>query len=172
LRQTGGDQRRAGPLGHYLLQRIEEFPGVVLLATNLRQNIDDAFLRRVQVQIDFCNPDVYGRTQILRDMFPAGCEPPDDEDLDAFGRQFDFTGGNLRNVFIDAAFRALGDASSATHRPDSAPLSITTEHLVLAAAREYRKLSRSISAASFGRRFFEIVQSRLDFEQPVGAERG
>ncbi len=149
---------------NYLLQRVEEFSGVVILATNLKQNIDEAFLRRVQVLIDFKSPDAKDRRKILAGMFPKDVIPPADVDLQAFCEQFDFTGGNLKNVAVDAAFRAIKDAAPSGAADKHEELTITIEHLVLAAAREYRKLSRPVSSSSFGRRFYDIVKKHLQLD--------
>ena len=146
---------------NYLLQRVEEFAGVVILATNLKQNIDEAFLRRVQVLIDFKTPDAKDRQKILAAMFPADVVPPDPDDLKSFCEQFELTGGNLKNVAVDAAFRALQDQRTEARGNAHRQLQVTIKHLVLAAAREYRKLSRPVTVASFGRRFFEIVKKEL-----------
>lgn len=154
---------------NYLLQRVEEFSGVVILATNLKQNIDDAFLRRVQVLIDFKVPDAANRQKILTAMFPNDVERPNDADLMAFCEQFELTGGNLKNVAVDAAFRALHDLLAVQPADAPAlnvhrPLQVHIEHLVLAAAREFRKLSRPVSPTSFGRRFYDMVRAALLIE--------
>lgn len=144
---------------NYLLQRVEEFPGVVILATNLKQNIDEAFLRRVQVLIDFKAPDAADRRRILVGLFPPTVERPDDAELKAFCDRFELTGGNLKNVVIDAAFRAL--QSSQLDSAGDNRLRVSIEHLVQATAREYRKLSRPVTLSSFGPRYFEIVKQTL-----------
>ena len=147
---------------NYLLQRVEEFSGVVILATNLKQNIDEAFLRRVQVLIDFKVPDAQDRQKILLAMFPCHVDPPSESDLRAFSEQFELTGGNLKNVAVDAAFRAIKEQHPKTSSDHSQRLQIQIEHLVLAAAREYRKLSKPVTIASFGRRFFQMVKEGLN----------
>jgi SpoVK/Ycf46/Vps4 family AAA+-type ATPase len=146
---------------NYLLQRVEDFAGVVILATNLKQNIDEAFLRRVQVLIDFKLPDAKDRQKILTAMFPHDVIPPSAEDIKAFCEQLELSGGNLKNVAVDAAFRALRDQRSFESTEPHPRLVVALKHLVLAAAREYRKLSRPVTLASFGRRFYDIVKNEL-----------
>lgn len=149
---------------NYLLQRVEEFSGVVILATNLKQNIDDAFLRRVQVLIDFKPPDAKDRQKILAAMFPADVIPPEPAELKSYCEQFELTGGNLKNIAVDAAFRAIQEQSESPSRnptDEHSKLTVTIDHLVLAAAREYRKLSRPVSVSSFGRSYYEIVKKQL-----------
>ncbi|MEI8382942.1 MAG: ATP-binding protein [Planctomycetota bacterium] len=144
---------------NYLLQRVEEFSGVVILATNLKQNIDEAFLRRVQVLIDFKPPDALSRRTILKEMFPSDVIPPSDDELKAYCEQFELTGGNLKNVAVDAAFRAFHDPGAPKPGESHAKLRVGIEHLVLATAREYRKLSRPVTLASFGRNFYGMTKT-------------
>jgi SpoVK/Ycf46/Vps4 family AAA+-type ATPase len=90
----------------YLLQRLEEHDGVVILATNLRRNIDDAFNRRMQYVIDFPRPEETERERIWRGMFPPQSPVAPDVDFAFLARQFDLAGGEIRNVALDAAFIA------------------------------------------------------------------
>ena len=70
----------------YLLQRIEDYEGVVVLATNLRSNIDDAFLRRIDVVVDFPSPDAATRRRLWRALLPARGAGRDGVDLDFLSR--------------------------------------------------------------------------------------
>jgi hypothetical protein len=97
-------------------------------------------------------------------MFPDSVIPPDDADLKAFCEQFELTGGNLKNVAVDAAFRAIQELPANLQTIQSGKLPITIEHLVLAAAREYRKLARPVSVSSFGRRFHDIAKKHLHLD--------
>ena len=90
----------------YLLQKLEEHDGIVILATNLRRNIDDAFNRRMHYVIDFPPPDESQRVQLWRGMFPARAPVANDIDFAFLGKQFDLAGGDIRNVALDAAFLA------------------------------------------------------------------
>jgi hypothetical protein len=93
----------------YLLQKLEEHDGIVILATNLRRNIDDAFNRRMQYVIDFPRPQESERERIWRGMFPPSCPLSADVDFRFLARQFDLAGGDIRNVALDAAFLAAED---------------------------------------------------------------
>jgi ATP-dependent 26S proteasome regulatory subunit len=93
----------------YLLQKLEEHDGIVILATNLRRNIDDAFDRRMQYVIDFPRPDEAQRHRIWRGMFPPQAPLGTDLDFGFLARQFDLAGGDIRNVVLDAAFLAARD---------------------------------------------------------------
>ena len=119
----------------YLLQRIEEFEGVVILATNLRQNIDAAFLRRMHSVVEFPAPDEVAREQIWLGLFPDSLARPTDEELARLARQFPLSGGSIKNVVVDAAFRAVADAGS--RDPN-----VEMRHLGGALGRELQKLGR------------------------------
>ncbi|HET6522181.1 MAG TPA: ATP-binding protein, partial [Geminicoccaceae bacterium] len=115
----------------YLLQRMESYPGTTVLATNLRHHVDEAFLRRLQVVVEFPMPSEADRLRLWRRMFPPEAPLAADTDLDALAREVRLAGGNIRNIALAAAFGAAADG-----RP------IGMEHLWLAAAREHRKLGR------------------------------
>jgi hypothetical protein len=138
---------------NYLLQRVEEYSGVVILATNLRQNIDEAFLRRIQFQVEFPAPDGEARFRILERLLPAEVQRPPDVDLQSFARRFELSGGNLKNIVVDAIFRAYVDSGD--------EVVVRIEHLVAATAREYQKLGRPITKSEFGTEFFDFVQREL-----------
>lgn len=138
---------------NYLLQRVEEYAGVVILATNLRQNIDPAFLRRIPIVIEFPFPDAEARLQILQGMFPPDINQPDPKELRQLAERFELTGGSWKNIVIDAAFRALADVEK------GAEPTITLTHLVLATAREYQKLGKPITKGEFNYPYYEWIES-------------
>ena len=96
----------------YLLQRIEAFSGVVVLATNMKHNIDDAFLRRFQSVIHFPLPKTAERLRLWRDAIPAAVKPEAALDLPRLAEQFELSGGTIINVLRYACLRAMarGDA--------------------------------------------------------------
>jgi SpoVK/Ycf46/Vps4 family AAA+-type ATPase len=128
---------------NHLLQRIEEFSGPVILASNLSQNIDDAFLRRIHVIVDFPFPDAEARLGIWRRVFPPGLTRPDDDQLAELAQRFALPGGSIRNIALDATFGAVAE-------DNGAPPAVTLRHLVKATAREYEKLRKPISRGEFG----------------------
>ena len=130
----------------YLLQKMEGYPGAVILATNLRQNVDDAFLRRLDFIVDFPFPDAEDRTKIWRLLLPETAPVADDVDLDFLADRFRLSGGGIRNCSVAAAFLAAEDGGS-----------ITMEHLVRAVALEYGKLGRLTIEADFDR-FHEAIR--------------
>ena len=139
---------------NYLLQRVEEYAGVVILASNLRQNIDDAFLRRIHVIVEFPFPEACARFRILQGLFPPSLGHPDESELQLLSDRFKLAGGRLKNVVLDAAFRALSE--NGRHDP-----MVTLRHLVSGAAREYQKLGRPITKSEFGEDFFHWVEKDI-----------
>jgi hypothetical protein len=123
----------------YLLQRMEAHAGAVILATNLKQNIDDAFLRRLDFVVDFRFPEAADRRRIWRLVIPAETPVAADIDLDFLGDRFKLSGGSIRNCSLAAAYEAASSRQ---------PLCMA--HLVRAIAAEYEKLGRLTVEAEFG----------------------
>jgi hypothetical protein len=161
-----GQDRWANLEVNYLLQRVEEYTGTVILATNIRENIDEAFLRRIQVLLDFPRPDEQARLNILRRMFPRQVGPPAEVVLKDFARRFDVTGGNIKNAVLDSAFRAVADAGET-----KTPVAITDKHLVLGFAREFQKIGLPVTAAVFGRSYYNFVVEQLHLGLSATARR-
>jgi SpoVK/Ycf46/Vps4 family AAA+-type ATPase len=116
---------------NYLLQRMEAYRGVVILATNLKGSLDPAFLRRIRFVVSFPFPDVGQRTQIWQTIFPAAT-PTQGLEPDRLA-QLTVTGGNIRNIAINAAFLAAAE---------DAPIRMS--HLLRAARTEFAKLERPL----------------------------
>ena len=123
----------------YLLQRMEEHDGAVILASNFKENIDDAFLRRINSNVEFPRPDRASRAAIWETIFPA--ETPVGELDVAFLSQFEITGGNIKNVALTASFLAADDGESET---------VEMEHVVRALRRELQKTGRLVDPGQFG----------------------
>ena len=122
----------------YLLQRLDSYDGVVLLASNFRKNMDEAFLRRLQFIVDFPVPEAQERLQIWRRVLPPALPRADDLDLEALARRFALPGGNIRNIAVAAAFLAAEEGG---------PLAM--RHLVAATRREFQKLGKVVEASHF-----------------------
>ncbi len=135
----------------YLLQQMEQYDGVVILATNLRKNIDDAFIRRLHLVIEFPFPDEDYRLHIWQKVFPPEAPLQPDIDLQFVARQFKLSGGNIRNIALLAAFLAAEDGQA-----------IGMIHIVRALKREYQKLGKLIVAADFGAYMPLVRQSSPD----------
>jgi AAA+ superfamily predicted ATPase len=124
----------------YLLQKMEEYDGVVILATNLRKNMDDAFVRRLHVAIDFPFPEEPDRLRIWQKAFPPEAPLASDVDLPFLAKQFKLAGGNIRNIALLSAFLAA-----------EANTSIEMIHLVRSIKREYQKMGKLVTETDFGR---------------------
>jgi adenylate kinase family enzyme len=103
---SSSNDRHANQEVAYLLQRIEDFPGVVILASNLKSNIDEAFSRRFQTAIYFPIPDGLQRLRLWQNLFPQRRHLADDVDLDDLAEDNMLSGGALINVVRYAAMRA------------------------------------------------------------------
>jgi SpoVK/Ycf46/Vps4 family AAA+-type ATPase len=119
----------------YLLQKMDHFEGVAILATNLRKNMDEAFVRRLCFAIDFPFPNEEQRARIWRVLFPMEAHRDPDIGFDALGSQLRISGGSIKNIVLNAAFLAA-----------SAEQSIGMQHLLHAARREYQKMGKVLSA--------------------------
>ena len=93
----------------YLLQRIEDHPGVVILASNLKSNIDDAFARRFQSVIYFPMPNCEERLHLWNNLFPEKSVLDDGLDFRRLAEKFELSGGALTNVARYAILRAIGN---------------------------------------------------------------
>jgi SpoVK/Ycf46/Vps4 family AAA+-type ATPase len=122
---------------NYLLQRVEEHDGTVVLTTNLEGNIDDAFRRRIHLSVEFPLPDRAAREAIWDSIFPAET-PVGDLDVE-FLSSLSLTGGNIKNVALTGAFLAAEDGGL-----------VEMPHLVRATKREFEKTGNVIDPAEFG----------------------
>ena len=97
---SSSNDRHANQEVSYLLQRVEDFPGVVILATNLKANVDDAFSRRFQSMIHFAMPGIAQRRLLWRQAFSekTQCEPLLAEKLDEIATKYEMAGGAIINV--------------------------------------------------------------------------
>jgi len=121
----------------YLLQRIERFDGLVILTTNLKSNVDAAFLRRINLTVDFQTPNLVERKRLWSRVIPE-VAPRSDLDLE-FLSKFKITGADIRSVALTAAFRAA-----------DAGVPISMKEMVLALLDEYRKQGRVVETSAFG----------------------
>lgn len=122
----------------YLLQRMEAFDGVVILATNLRANLDEAFTRRLHFIVEFPFPDVADRERIWRVNVPAATPLAAGVDFRLLAERFRISGGSIRNIILAAAFLAAEDGAT-----------LGMSHLLHATRREYQKRGRLINEALF-----------------------
>jgi len=128
----------------YLLQKMEEQEGIVILATNLSKNIDDAFTRRMNFIVEFPFPNEESRLAMWHQIFP------DKTPIDTIDYQFlaklQISGGNIRNIAAAAAFLAAEDSAR-----------VDMKHIVRAAKREFQKISKDYSKEDFGK-YYELLE--------------
>jgi hypothetical protein len=121
----------------YLLQRMEAYSGLAVLATNLKGAVDAAFLRRIRFVINFPFPDAGQRAEIWRRVFPAKT-PTDGLDPSVLAR-LNIAGGNIRNIALNAAFLAAQSGE---------PVRMT--HVLRSARTEYAKLEKPLVEIGIG----------------------
>ncbi|WP_298211383.1 ATP-binding protein [Ferrimicrobium sp.] len=147
-RSEGGDahDRYANIEVAYLLQRIETFDGLAILATNLRANMDQAFIRRIDVVVDFSVPGPRERRLIWEHYLPPVVPRASDVDLGFMAHSLKLAGGAIRNICVGACFEASerdGEVSMA--------------EIIRATQRELEKLGRLCVAADFGP-YFDLIE--------------
>ncbi|MBI3284905.1 MAG: ATP-binding protein [Burkholderiales bacterium] len=122
----------------YLLQRIETYPGIVILSTNLLANMDQAFTRRFKFMIEYPFPDSEQRAQLWHAAFPAATPLADDVDFSLLAKKAALSGGNINNIALSAAFLAAAEQQAIAQR-----------HVLQATEREYHKLGKVFCGTEF-----------------------
>lgn len=130
---------------NYLLQQMEEHEGTIILASNYKKNLDDAFIRRLQFAVEFPIPDEAARKEIWVGMFPENALLGEDVDFN-FLSKFKLTGGNIKNIALLAAVLAA-DGSGV----------IGMKEILRALKREFQKMGKICTPADFGV-FYELVK--------------
>jgi SpoVK/Ycf46/Vps4 family AAA+-type ATPase len=123
----------------YLLQKIEEYEGIAILTTNLRDNIDKAFERRLRFIINFNLPDAQNRYLIWQKIFPENAPCSADLDLKFLAENFEITGANIRHIALTAAFLAADNSGV-----------IDMNQIVQALQREYQKIGQILRTRDLG----------------------
>ena len=108
----------------YLLQKMEEHDGVVILSSNLPKNLDSAFARRMHYTVEFGRPSAPLRERLWRGMFPVGVPLAPDIDYAFLAERFETTGGEIQAIALDAAFLAAAQGGM-----------LTMQHLMYAMSR-------------------------------------
>lgn len=132
----------------YLLQRMESFDGLAILTTNLRANVDEAFIRRLDAIVDFALPEEEHRRQLWARNLPPAVPRDEDIDLDFLAKRFKLSGGDIRNICVAAAFLAA-----------AAGRSLSMSDLIRSTEREYQKLGRLTVEAEFGK-YLNLTRSK------------
>lgn len=122
----------------YLLQRMEQYDGVTILATNLRANLDEAFTRRLQFVVDFPFPQAADRLRIWQTLLPPETPCAADIDFGVLAQRFELSGGAIRNILVSAAYLAADNGQV-----------VTMAHLLHGTRRELQKMGRMVGEGEF-----------------------
>ncbi|MEG2607256.1 MAG: ATP-binding protein [Lachnospiraceae bacterium] len=123
----------------YLLQKIEEYEGIIILATNFMQNFDDAFKRRFKFMVEFPFPNLEQRYQIWKHVFPEKLPLNHDVDFMFMAETFEFSGANIKNIALAASFLAAGFQDQ-----------VSMKYLIKATQNEMTKLGKILAKDSLG----------------------
>lgn len=123
-----------------LLQEVEAYDGVSVLATNYKHNIDPAFFRRMKYIVEFQFPDVDTREMLWRTTIPKGTPLADDVDIRFLAERFEFVGGNIKNCILNAAFLAAADGDGKE---------VGMKHYLMAIKYEFVKTGKVFTRADF-----------------------
>ena len=137
---TDSKDRYANNNTAFLLQRLEQYDGIVVLSTNFINNVDNAFMRRMKYILQFSVPSADVRRQIWESCFPEKMPKAAEIDFDYLAQQFDFSGANIKNVVVAAAFLA-----AAEQQP------VQMKHILLSIENEYMKFQKHILPGEFGK---------------------
>lgn len=118
----------------FLLQKMEEYDGISILATNFQQNIDEAFKRRIKYMIEFSIPDAHQRKKMWTKAFPEQAPVDKSNDYDFLAEQFKLTGSNIKNIAVNAAFMAAAEQTQ-----------IGMKQIIKALRNEYRKSGKRLT---------------------------
>lgn len=132
----------------YILQRIEEYDGIVILATNLKNNIDEAFIRRIRYVVNFVMPDSVMRYEIWKSCFSKEI-PTKDLNFQYLAEQFELSGGTIKNIVLNAVFLAASE-----DRP------VSMRHILDSLRMENLKIKKVMIASDFGEYGYYFEQER------------
>lgn len=135
--KDANDRHANGEIAH-LLQQLEEYEGITILATNLRTQIDDAFKRRIKMMVGFRLPNAETRKRLWRKAVPERAPLDADVNLDFFAEKFEISGSEIKEIVLDAAFLAAAEEKE-----------IGREHICKALKTCYEKYGRVLSEGDF-----------------------
>jgi SpoVK/Ycf46/Vps4 family AAA+-type ATPase len=131
---------------NFLLQKMDEYDGIVLMATNMRKNLDTAFTRRLHHVVEFPFPDEKYRGIIWKNAFPADTPIAENIDFQFLAGKFKISGGNIKNIAVNSAFLASSNGGK-----------VNMENIILAVKREYQKMGKMCSKSEFGQ-YYNLVR--------------
>jgi hypothetical protein len=129
------NDRHANSESAYLLQKVEEYPGVSILATNLMHNFDEAFRRRINYMVNIGMPSPEQRLRLWQQMVPPGAPLAEGVDLQTLARELEFSGSVIKSASVQAAFYAADENGAAGQ--------VEMRHYIRAVRLELQKLGKS-----------------------------
>jgi SpoVK/Ycf46/Vps4 family AAA+-type ATPase len=132
---------------NYLLQKMEEYEGIVIMASNFQKNIDEAFTRRLRFIVEIPLPDRNYRARIWRNIFPAETPCTKDIEFDFLAGKFEISGGHIKNIALSAAFLAAENSGV-----------VSMKHIIHATKREFQKMGRMYVKSDFGE-YYELLEN-------------
>ena len=136
---SDSNDRSANMETAHLLQKLEEYEGIVILATNLKDNIDEAFRRRIKFMIRFSLPDEETRRMLWEKVIPREAPLGDEVDLAILAHCFELSGSAIKEIALNAAYMAAADGGSIENR-----------HLAEALRLNYAKLGKQLTGEELG----------------------
>lgn len=134
----------------FLLQKMEEYSGVSVLATNFLQNFDEAFKRRIRFIIEFPFPNGDYRKLLWQSVFPGRTPLEGDVDWEFLAQNFELSGSSIKNVAVNAAFLAAGRGET-----------VGMTHLLIALRRELHKSGKVVTREDFGQ-YYMLAEQEWD----------
>jgi AAA+ superfamily predicted ATPase len=131
---------------NYLLSEMDRYEGIIIVSTNLKGNLDPAFIRRFSHVVEYPVPNERLRETIWRKAFPARAPLAADVDFGFLAQRFNVAGGNIKNIALTSAFLASAEAAE-----------VGMEHVIRATKREYQKIGRICSKSDFGQ-YYALVR--------------
>lgn len=122
----------------YLLQKMEEHTGITILTTNFLENIDKAFFRRINYVVHFAFPNAAARKEIWLKMFTKEVPIAKDVDFNFIAKQFELSGGSIKNACLTAAFMAASESTE-----------ITMKHMIKSIEYEIKKQGKMVAKSDF-----------------------
>lgn len=123
----------------FLLQKMDEWDGIIVMTTNFKQNIDDAFMRRITYIIHFPAPNRECRLELWKNMFPSAAPLDKGVDFSFLAERFEMTGAMIRSAALSSAFTAAADDRS-----------ISMSDIIPAVKKQFAKFGKNIAASEFG----------------------
>lgn len=136
---SDSNDRHANSEVAHLLQKLEEYEGISVLATNLMDNIDDAFKRRIKYMVHFQLPDAKTRKGLWKKLLPGKAPVKEGLDLDFFAEQFEMSGSEIKDALLQAAFLAAREEEPISNR-----------HIAEAVRLSFKKYGKALTQEDFG----------------------